>query len=298
MKIITTTMALLLVCTIVSAEKVQWYSGAFPEDGSGKKTTSSNIISKDADTTKYVFGFSTPKSNIAFAQFPLKPQAGKNTLSLSAKSKTGKVNAEVWIESNSGWKFQGKITINPDKFSEIILPLKQCKANEVKYLRIAIPNKNNPKRGMLFFKNPTLCDHKIIKSRVWHTGIFKAKDKSSCEQSPTPEGAVKFSWKFDGIKAGPVFLSTKFKTNEDCKKFELTVKNSTKQATEFEIWVESNSGWKFQGKLNAPSQKWKTQQFELREAKSTETKYIRIIVATKGNPFTGAVYIKNVKYVK
>ena len=297
MKIVTTAMALLFACTITSAEKIQWYSGAFPEDKSGKKTTSSNIIGKDAEATKYVFGFSTPKSNIAFAQFPLKPEAGKNALTISAKSKTEKVNAEIWIETKD-WKFQGKITIHPDKFSTITLPLKQCKSNEVKYLRIAIPNKNNPKREMLFLKKPELCEQKIIKTRVWHTGIFKSKEKSSCKQSPAPEGAVKFSWKFDGAKAGPVFLSTKFKANKDCKNFAVTVKNSTKQAAEFEVWIENNSGWKFQGKLKVTSQEWKTQQFKLLETKSTETKYFRIIAAPKGNPSAGAVYIKNVKYIK
>jgi len=296
MRIFSIAMALAFAGFVVCAEEVKWYSGAF-EDESGKKTTASTIVGKDGDATKYVFGFSNPKSNTAFAQFLLKPEAGKNALRLLAKSKEGKVNAEVWIETK-GWKFQGKILIHPGKFSEIVLPLKQCKSNEVKYMRIAVPNKDNPERGMLFLKNPELCDTKIVKKRIWYTGIFKAEEKSSCKQAEAPDGAVKFSWNFAGDKSGPVSLSTKFESNEDCKKFEFNIKNAGTEAAELEIWIESKSGWKFQGKVKAASTEWKTVQYKLLETKSTDTKYFRVIANSKGNPRTGAVFIKNVKYVK
>jgi hypothetical protein len=293
----TISMALLFTCFAVSAGEIQWYSGAFPEDVSGKKTTSSNIIGKEGDTTKYVFGFSTSKSNIAFVQFLLKPQAGKNALRLIAKSKTGKVDAEVWIETK-GWKFQGKIQIGSEKFSEIILPLKECKPNEVKYLRLAISNKNNPKRGMLFLKNPELCNTKIVKTRAWHTGVFKNKVKSSCEQSPVPNNAVKYSWKFAGVKAGPVSFSTKFNSKETCNWFAFDLKNLTDKPATLQIYIETEKGWKFQKKIKITSKEWQTKKFELLDADSTTTKYFRFIIAPKENAMTGQICIRGLKYIQ
>jgi len=290
-------MALLFACSVTRAEKNQWYSGAFEENKSGKKTTSSNVVGKEGEASKYVFGFASAKSNMAFAQYPLTPKSGMNAMSLEVMSKKGTVNAEIWVESKS-WKFQGKIIISEGRFTKIILPLKECNPDAVKWMRLAIPNKNNPKRGMLLLKKPVLCKTEVIKKRVWHTGVFNSKEKSSCAKSILPDASVKFSWKFDGDQSGPVYLSTKFKSNEDCKKIELKVKNPTSEAVVLEVWIESNSGWKFQGKLKITSKEWKTVQYKLLEAKSSETKYFRIIAAPKGNQREGAVFIKNLKYIK
>jgi hypothetical protein len=290
-------MALLFACSVVSAEKIQWYSGAFEENKSGKKTTSSNVVDKEGDSSKYVFGFASAKSNMAFAQYPLTPKSGMNAISLEFMSKKDAVNAEIWIESK-GWKFQGKIIITEGKFTKIILPLKDCKSDTVKWMRVILPNKSNPKRGMLFLKNPELCKSKITKTRVWHTGVFKNKVKSSCEQSMASDNAVKYSWNFAGVKAGPVSFSTKLRSKEACREFAIDLKNLTDQTATLQLYIETDKGWKFQKKIKVISKEWKNRKFKLLDADSTKTKYFRLILAPKENVMTGEICIKNLKYIK
>jgi hypothetical protein len=287
----------LILSSAVLAEKIQWYSGAFEESGSGKKTTSSNVVGKEADATKYVFGFASDKSNMAFAQFPLQARPEKNALSFEAMSKKSKVNAEVWVETK-GWKFQGKITIPADKFSKIVLPLKECKSDEVKWLRVVIPNKANPQRGMLLLKNPELSQIKMVETRTWYTGAFKAKVKSSCTQSPDADGAVKYSWKFDGPKAGPTSFSTAFKSKDKCREFEFKLQNLTDNPVTLQIYIETPEGWKFQKKIKITGKEWELKKFKLIDADSTKTKYFRFIIAPNENAMTGAFRVKNLKYVK
>jgi hypothetical protein len=288
-------MVLAAFCAVGRAEKVQWYSGAFEENESGKKTSSSNIVGQEDDATGYVFGFASEKSNAAFAQFPIQPEKGKNAFSLEVMSKKDKVNAEIWIES-SGWKFQGKIEIPPGKFSKHILPLKECKSDEVKWLRLIIPNKANPARGSLLLKTPVLCNAELPENRTWYTGKFNKAD--SCSQAAQSDGSVKFDWKFSADKPEPVFVMTKFNSKEDRKEFQISARNAGTQPLELEIWIENPSGWKFQGKFKVDSQKWETKKFALVKVKSPETKYLRLIAAPKGNPSAGAIFIKNPAYIK
>ncbi len=287
---------MLLSCTVVMAEKPQWYSGAFQESGSGKVTTASTVTGTENGVTKYVFGFNTAKSNQATIQYPLKAETGKNAVNIEAQSKSGTVNAEVWIEA-TGWKYQGKIKIVPGKFTKFLLPLKQCKSDELKWFRLVIPNKNNPKRDMLMLKTPILCSAKVVESHTWHTGVFDAKVKSSCEQTPNTDGSINFSWKFGGVKSGPVYLMTKLVSKDPLGNFEVTAKNPGKKPVVFQIWIEA-TGWKYQGKLKVDSPDWKTTKFKLKEAKSTETKYLRLIAVPKENAMSGTVIVKDVKYVK
>lgn len=294
---LTISMVLLLACSVVNAEKIQWYSGAFEENKSGKKTTSSNIIGKEGDVSKYVFGFASAESNMAFAQYPLTPKSGMNAMSLELMSKKDAVNAEIWIESK-GWKFQGKIKITEGKFTKIVLPLKDCKSDAVKWMRVILPNKSNPTRGMLLLKNPELCKSKITKTRVWHTGVFKNKVKSSCEQSPTSDNAVKYSWKFAGVKAGPVSFSTKFRSKEACREFAIDLKNLTNQTATLQLYIETDKGWRFQKKIKVISKEWESRKFKLLDVDSTKTKYFRLILAPKENAMNGKICIKNLKYIK
>ncbi len=295
MRVIFIGIALCFLGYTAQAAKIQWFSGAFEENGSNKKTTTSNVIGEDQGITKYVFGFASEKSNTAFVQFPLTPEKGKNAFCIEAMSKSGEVNCEVWIETK-GWKFQKKIKLSAGKFKKIVLPLKGCVSNEAKWLRIAIPNKTNPQRGILLLKKPLLCSTDVVKQRTWYTGKFNKADAS--HKQIAEDGSAKFFWKFVSQKPAPVFLMTGFMSKQKYSNVAVIAKTEGAKPVVIQIWIESATGWKFQKKITINSLTWQTFKIKLIHIDSTQTKYIRMVVDPRGNTNEGSFTVKSIEYIK
>jgi hypothetical protein len=138
-----------------SAADTDWTGGAFEDEGTKVKSTTVSTKPFFGDSTRFEYNFTKPTSNSAYAQAQLKAASNKKYLVLKVKP-TIVADAEVWIETK-GWKFQGKIQLKPVKeWQEIKLALKDVDSSKVKYLRIIIAPKGNPKRGVILLKEPQL----------------------------------------------------------------------------------------------------------------------------------------------
>jgi hypothetical protein len=138
-----------------SAADTDWTAGAFEDEGTKLKSTTVSAKPFFDDSTRFEYKFTKPTSNSAYAQIQLKAASNKKYLMLQVKS-TIVADAEVWIETE-GWKFQGKIQLKPvKKWQELKLALKDVDSSKVKYLRIIIAPKGNPKHGVILLKDPQL----------------------------------------------------------------------------------------------------------------------------------------------
>lgn len=141
--------------TFSRAADTAWTAGAFEDEGTKVKSTTVSTKPFFDDSTRFEYKFTKPTSNSAYAQAQLKATSDKKYLMLKVKS-TIVADAEVWIETK-GWKFQGKIQLKPVKeWQKIKLALKDIDSSKVKYLRIIIAPKGNPKHGSILLKNPQL----------------------------------------------------------------------------------------------------------------------------------------------
>jgi hypothetical protein len=139
---------------IVTAEdKIMWYPGCFEVEGTTLKTTTVTTDPADNGMTKFTLAFKDEKSNSGFAQFPLLSKEDCPAFSLEATPEKDGI-AEIWLEGDNGWKFQGKINFQAGKKQNHILELKELTSSQCRWMRVVFSNKENAKGNVIMFNNP------------------------------------------------------------------------------------------------------------------------------------------------
>ena len=138
--------------------------------------------------------------------------------------------------------------------------------------------------------------------KIWYKGAFEAagstKKTTSVNIVAQKDGANKFIYAFKDAKSGPAYAQFPMFTDKNAGTFEISIKGDGKKYT-FEIWLEGKKGWVFQKKITVSGDagKWQKIAIKLVGIKSTEAKYLRLLVPNKKNPASGSLMLKFPEYI-
>lgn len=137
--------------------------------------------------------------------------------------------------------------------------------------------------------------------KIWYKGAFEAagstKKTTSVNIIIQKDGTSKFIYAFKDAKSGPAYAQFPMFTDKNAATFEISIKGDGKKYT-LEIWLEGKKGWVFQKRIAvSDAGKWQKTVIKLVGVKSTEAKYLRLLVPNKKNPASGFLMLKFPEYI-